>query len=528
MLKPNYYTEPTELDTLVFEKLVPQDHYLRQVKQVIDFEALRDKVRDCYSAEMGRSAEDPVILIKLEFLQFQYNLSDREVIAEAQVNVAYRYFLDLSLDSELPVPSLLSQFRTRLGEERHQALFDEIVAQARAHGLVKDRLRLKDATHVIANIAIPSTIQLVAQVRQKLLESARPYAAQQVAEAEGEVVRIRQATVDLKDSERLLQRVAHLRRIVAWADEVQRRLGPAPADPEPTRQRFDEALSLAHQVLADQDRPPSKKKKKKGEKRDRLLSVVDPEARQGKHGHYYNGYQLDISLDAASELLTAVNVLPANGDEAADAETLVRTEEAAHHNDIQELSMDGIGFRGHLLRTLSDPTGLRLTVYVPPSPQTNSGPYFTPDDFQLEERGTCLRCPAEEETRQRYRNKDDNSWMFLFRRSQCAMCRLMGRCMERLPQQQGRSVTKNDYEAEYKAARQRAETERYRQVRQDHPKVERKLAEIVRYHGGRYARYRRLARVTIQYLLTGIVVNIKRIVNLLRTRGQFQPVSQPV
>ncbi len=522
MLKADYYTEPSELDKLIFEKLVPEDHYLRQVKQVIDFEPLRDQVRDCYSAEMGRSAEDPVILIKLEFLQFQYNLSDREVIAQAQVNVAYRYFLDLSLESELPVPSLLSQFRTRLGEDRHQALFDEIVAQARAYGLVKDRLRLKDATHVIANIAIPSTIQLVAQVRQKLLESARSYAAEQVAEAEGEVVRIRQATADLKDTERLLQRVAHLRRIVAWADEVQRTLGPVPADAEPTRQRFEEALSLAHHVLADQDWPPSKKKKK-GEKRDRLLSVVDPEARQGKHGSYYNGYQLDISMDAASELLTAVNILPANGDEAADAGTLIRAEEMAHHNDIQELSIDGIGFRGHLLRTWSDPAGLQLTVYVPPSPQTNSDPYFTPDDFQLEEEGTCLRCPAEEETRQRYRNKDDNGWVFLFRRNQCATCPLMDRCMQRLPQQQGRSVSKNDYEAEYKAARQRAETERYRQVRQEHPKVERKLAEIVRYHGGRYARYRRLARVMIQYLITGMVVNIRRIVNLLLNRGQLQP-----
>jgi IS5 family transposase len=100
--------------------------------------------------------------------------------------------------------------------------------------------------------------------------------------------------------------------------------------------------------------------------------------------------------------------------------------------------------------------------------------------------------------------------------------------MERLPQRQGRSVTKNDYEAEYKAARQRAEAERYRQVRHEHPKVERKLAEIVRYHGGRYARYRRLGRVTIQYLLTGMVVNIKRIVNLSQTGSQFQPVSQPV
>jgi len=48
MLKENYDTEPTEIDTLVFEKLVPPEHYLRQVKRLIDFERFRDLVQDCY------------------------------------------------------------------------------------------------------------------------------------------------------------------------------------------------------------------------------------------------------------------------------------------------------------------------------------------------------------------------------------------------------------------------------------------------------------------------------------------------
>jgi len=216
MLKSNYYTEPTEMDLLVFEQLVPSDHYLRQVKAVIDFGYVRPEVEDCYSEDMGRSAIDPVLMFKLEYLQYHYNLSDREVIAEAQVNVAYRYFLDLSINSVLPVPSLLSQFRTRLGADRHQRLFDGIVAQARAQGLVKDRLRLKDATHVIANIAIPSTIQLVAQVRHQLLGSLEPYAPDGVSAAVMEADRIRQVTADLKDEERLLQRVNHLRQIVTF------------------------------------------------------------------------------------------------------------------------------------------------------------------------------------------------------------------------------------------------------------------------------------------------------------------------
>jgi transposase len=516
MLKSDYYIEPTELDLLIFEKLVPPDHYLRQVKAIIDFEFVRSAVRDCYSKTMGRHAIDPVLIFKLEFLIHHYRLSDREVINEAQVNVAYRYFLDLSVNSPLPVPSLLLQFRSRLGE-KYQALFDGIVAQARQHGLVKDRLRLKDATHVIANIAIPSTIQLVAQVRNKLLASLEPYVPEQVQAAQQEVEQIRQVTTDLKDEARLLHRVEHLRRIVAVADEVQADLGPT-SDPDRKRVRFEQALVMAHKLLADQDDPDGP---------DRLRSAVDAEARRGKHGRYYDGYSCDISQGPDSELLTAVNVLPANGDEAADACTLLETEQAAHHNQVAALSIDSVGFQGALLRELSQPEGLNLTVYVPPHSQGIANtPYFKPADFQLSPDGTRLLCPNEIETDRRRRNGKNTAWIFHFKRSDCAACPLLNRCIARLPDKCGRSVTKNDYQAEYDAARQLAQTQAYAQVRQEHPKVERKLAEMVRYHGGRRARYRGRRRVKIQFLLIGIVVNIKRMVRLLAAK-RYSPVGQP-
>jgi hypothetical protein len=57
--------------------------------------------------------------------------------------------------------------------------------------------------------------------------------------------------------------------------------------------------------------------------------------------------------------------------------------------------------------------------------------------------------------------------------------------------------------------------------------VERKLAEVVRYHDGRRARYRGQNRVKIQFLMTGLVVNIKRIVRLLGP-GSSGPVLKPV
>lgn len=516
MLKESYYIEPTEVDNFVFEKLVPPDHYLRQVKSLIDFERFREPVKDCYSADMGRTAEDPVRLIKLEFLQFHYHLSDREVVAQAQVNVAFRFFLDLSLESALPVPSLLSQFRTRLGEKRHQALFDEVVRQAREQGLVKDRLRLKDATHLIANIAVPSTLALVAQVRERLLARARPYAPEQVAQEEVQAAQIRLVSSDLKDTERLAYRVAHLREIVAWADELPKELGPAPNQPDGVRKRFEEALALAHKVLSDRDHPAQG---------DQLRSVVDLDARRGKHGQYYDGYLLDVSMDADSELLTALNVLPANGEEAQDATRLIEAEQQAQGNKVQEVSMDGIGWQGAVLRQLSDPPGLGLEVYVPPRPRASDGAYFTPEQFPLDERGEVVSCPAGQTTSSRQRSARGTGWQFRFARRLCAVCSLLAQCMPALPKGKGRSVIKNDYQAEYEAAWERSRTERYVEVRRQHPRIERKLGDMVRHHGGRRSRYWGRWRVKIQCLLLGMVVNIKRMVKLL-SPALAEPVRQ--
>src|SRR4029077_16371597 len=144
-------------------------------------------------------------------LEYHYNLSDRQVIAQSRCNMAFRWFLDLSLHSPLPHHTLLTYFRERLGAEKHQQLFDAIVGQARAQGLIKDRLRLKDATHVLANIAIPATIALVSQTRTRLLEALMPFVAERVAQEQRHAEQIRAATADLSGEERLLQRVAHLR-----------------------------------------------------------------------------------------------------------------------------------------------------------------------------------------------------------------------------------------------------------------------------------------------------------------------------
>jgi len=342
-------------------------------------------------------------------------LSDREVIAEAQVNVAYRFFLDVSLESTLPHPRLLSVFRARLGEERHQHIFADVVAQGRDQGLIKDRLRLKDATPVIAAIAIPSTLRLVAQTRRRLLEAVRPFAPARVADEEEQAAQVRLATSDLSDVDRLAQRVAHLRAIVAWVDDVAGAWLPDDAEAEPHGQAVRAILDLAHKVLADRADP---------EAGDALVSLVDPEARHGQHGAYDTGYALDVALDADSELITAVNLLPANGDEAAETETLIAQEEEAQGNEVQALSIDGIGFRGDLRRHWQDPDGLHLDVFVPPSPEPAPLSSFPGEDFTLDREGKVLTCPGGQQTHHRTRTTLNTGWTYTFPAATCHACPL--------------------------------------------------------------------------------------------------------
>ena len=180
--------------------------------------------------------------------------------------------------------------------------------------------------------------------------------------------------------------------------------------------------------------------------------------------------------------------------------------------------MDGIGWNGEVVRALSAPQGIGVEVYVPP-PAPAETPFFPPAAFVLDAQRGVVTCPGGQQTATKARSANDTGWKFVLARRQCAGCARQARCLATLPQKKGRSVIKNDYQAEYDAARERATTAAYAAVRQHHPRVERKRADIVRYHDGRRCRYRGQWRVQVPYLLTGLVVNVKRMVKLLCPAG---------
>jgi transposase len=502
MLQTESFVPLNDFERQLFARLVPENHFLRRLERTIDFERFRPTLAEYYAPREGRPALDPVMMLKLDLLSIQNRWSDRELMRQAQVNMAHRLFLNLGSDSVLPHHTSMTYFRERVGADALQEIFHAVLGQARVLGLVKDRLRLKDATHIIANIAIPSTIRLVAEMRDHVLEAAQPFAPEDVATEWNHVDVICASSEELLDKERLVLRVQHLRSVLLWADDLPAseafRTGAA-SDQEKLRA----ALTLAHKVLADREDPKAS---------DKVISVHDPDARCGKHGEFFDGYLTDVTMDADSELLTGINVLPANGNEGGDAAYLIQQEEAVHGNNVEAISIDGAGYRGAVLRELTDPAGLNLEVFTPPTERI-SLTVFGPEEFTLSDDRKTLTCPAGQTTTYYERNHNDTGVKFRFSKKQCGGCPQRGQCLSN-PTARSRTVIKNDYEAEYQAAQAKAQTPEYAKIRKEHPAIERKLSELVRRHDLRHARYRGLSKVLRQALLTAVTVNLKRIVKL--------------
>jgi transposase len=146
--------QQTVLEMVTLESLVPPDHLLRKIDAVIDFSFIHDRVAGLYCADNGRPALDPVVMFKALFIGYLFGVrSERQLVREITVNVAYRWFLGLRLTEPVFDASTLSQNRRRRYTDTSvaQDIFDTIVEQAIGHGLVEGTVLYTDSTHLKAN-----------------------------------------------------------------------------------------------------------------------------------------------------------------------------------------------------------------------------------------------------------------------------------------------------------------------------------------------------------------------------------------
>ena len=146
--------DQTAIEMVTLEELVPKDHLLRKIEAVIDFSFIHELTAPLYCLDNGRPPLDPTLMFKALFLGYLFGIrSERQLVREIEVNVAYRWFLRLKLTDAVFDASTLSQNRRRRYGDTTvaQEIFEQIVAQAISHGLVDGQVLYTDSTHLKAN-----------------------------------------------------------------------------------------------------------------------------------------------------------------------------------------------------------------------------------------------------------------------------------------------------------------------------------------------------------------------------------------
>ena len=89
------------------EEQIPTDHLLRMIDGHVDFSFVREQLKDFYSPT-GRPSIDPEVLLRLLLVGYLYGItSERRLMDEVRMHLAYRWFTRRS-DQEIPDHSTFS------------------------------------------------------------------------------------------------------------------------------------------------------------------------------------------------------------------------------------------------------------------------------------------------------------------------------------------------------------------------------------------------------------------------------------
>jgi IS5 family transposase len=287
-------------DDYVYGKLIPQGHEIQAIALGVDFSFVEEEVADLYSEDTGRPAYPAEVLFKMLFLEYYANLSDVEVAKQCRYNLLYRSFVGLGINEPTPDDTTLVVFRRRLGQERFERLFNRVVEQCCERGLLEGRLKIVDATHVIANIAVPNTINLLRQARRAVVS-----AIEKETQTHQPDLRQRYQTeeaVHREPTAEILAQVTALSRELV--QQVKGHYG----------ERVASKVALLEKILDPQPK-------------EKVVSVTDPDARFGHKtpSKTFVGYKVH-AIEDDSEIVTTVEVLSGNENEGSKLGSLLDKE----------------------------------------------------------------------------------------------------------------------------------------------------------------------------------------------------------
>lgn len=485
------------------DERVPQGHLLRQITEVADLSFVRRMTARFYS-HTGQPSIDPMVIFKMALLGYLYGItSERRLVQEIGLNLAYLWFIGYDLDESVPDHSVLSKARRRFGLTVYQGFFKEIVQQCERAGLVQGNKLYADSTLVQANAnadsvgsralvsQLPDIGDHVARLWSDNSESVGPCLnAPPGAEYVGSVVCSPDTT---NPSE-----------IPESSDQVSSSLAASPMAASPTLHIADKA-----------DMP----NKVEGLLNERLVSRIDPEAELVKRARVVAGlyYKVHATVDGArARIVTAVEVTGGGIADEHLLERLIREHEGNVGRRPKEVGADtkyGTAQNYQMLERL------RILGSIPMRASSTAGRAVPSQEFTYDPKTDCFVCPnGQRLPRQGLTTQTAAQPLIIYRAKerQCASCSRKEECCG---QAKARSVSRpddgglRDRVAAYLKSFQARQTIRRRKAW-----IETIFGDAKERRGLRRAKCRGLDKMRIQAWMVGIAQNVRQLAISKRTR----------
>jgi hypothetical protein len=477
-------------------------------------------------ADIGRASVPPRIVAVVMVLQRLEGLSDREAVDRVTFDLRWKYAAGgLDFDYAGFVHTVLVDMRARLRRSsRPNRILEAGLEVAREAGLI-GRKRVLDSTPLYDAVATQDTVTLLRSAIRALLRIVDKdlgaelracckrdddYTAPGKPPCDGDDVAAREALVDAlaRDAYAILA-VLDGRTPDSEVTEAAKLLATVVG--QDLEQRDDGMFRIARRVAPD-----------------RVISVVDPEAR---HGHKtaargFDGYKGHVAIDPDSEIITAMEVTPGNAADGSVADQLLADVlppstapasvepaipnvpvEAAHEASPVEVFGDSSYGTTEIIEKI-EAAGAVAHVKVQ-APSAPAG-HFGKDAFEIDLDAKTVRCPAG--VLVQIRKHSDGGGIAMFAPA-CATCPLRSQCTT---SRVGRAIRIHPKEATLQRCRARQRSmvwqKHYRATR---PKVERKIAHLMqRRHGGRRARVRGAERIRQDFAMLAAAHNLARLARL--------------
>ncbi len=409
-----------------------------------------------YDGEMGRPSEDPILLTKIMFLSFFYDITgDKNTLLTLKYRIDWRQFCGLSLFASLPDRTTLVKFRRRVGAAVIGALFEDFVQTLIERGLIDRNHSFFDGTPAKARATI------------------NPY-RDEIYEESLEVIEI------------------ELERNPSESVELDPGSNPSPVELKKTTYPVD---NNAVKTRREQPMKPVFERQSAG----------DPDAhfQHGKHGKPSElGYEIFFTTDSKQLFIEEVDV-SAKGSQGPSifGEKLERSEVG------REWSVDAEFSSGELLEKAEKN---KVILNTPPRAEGSNG-LFPKSECVYQPDSDTYTCPNDQTLAHYSSSHKTGDKTYRAAKGTCTECPLREQCTT---SKSGRTITRSKYEEQFERQRKHAATPQAVMGRVLRGIIaEGKFGEAVR-HGLKEMRYVGEEMAEMQSKLVAAILNFKRFLRI--------------